>query len=587
MSTSRGPSISAVAWIVLFVAIAGRLPALASFFAQDDFGFLARAAGHAEVDGWPVRPLSTVLYWKIMWSSFGLDAPAYHGFALLLAGAQAVLTLRIGMRLGLGLAGGTVAGLICAASPAVVLPIAWASATAELLAAVLALAALDLWLRGGSLITPFLAAVLALSSLLAKESALGAPGLLALAMGWYVPEEPHPLRRGRWLLLGLLLLVSTAIGLQVWRAFPHGEGTPYELGGARVVGANLLTLGGWLLSPVRFSPPDLWSLRALGLIGWLAWVAFALRRWGRGQRDVAFALAWALASLAPVLGLRHHLYPYYVLPAVAPLGWSLGIAAQEAWNRWGPRTEGSPRAALSLVATSLLVAVLAWSATRDRMTRRLEDGRIADPILRRSGIAAQVHRTLTDLLRAQPVVEVAVLQATTVEVPEELELPAAGAVFVQSPVFASLGGFRGLPVLLPPGVRGRWVGELDGLDPDAQVLLDSGQPFLHVLGPVENARLYSALIAVSAGQYERGRHDLWSVAGPIGSRVRFAYRADSLPIEPEHLDAEAPGFVRYLMETPSPESGRILRLFEQLYEAVRERKLFDEPWGEPIGERYR
>lgn len=103
------------------------------------------------------------------------------------------------------------------------------------------------------------------------------------------------------------------------------------------------------------------------------------------------------------------------------------------------------------------------------------------------------------------------------------------------------------------------------------------------LGDVDNARIYSALIAIAAGQVARGRHDLWSVVGPLGSQVRFVYDPDALQVDPEHLKQQARPFVELLIEDGTPSSGRILRLFEQLFEEVTGEALIRPAWGEPLG----
>jgi hypothetical protein len=93
-----------VVWTVVFVAVVGHLPALASFFTQDDWSFLAKGAGIVAVEGWPARVVSNVLYWKLTWPLFGLNAAPYHGTALLLAAGLALMTARLALRFGLSAA---------------------------------------------------------------------------------------------------------------------------------------------------------------------------------------------------------------------------------------------------------------------------------------------------------------------------------------------------------------------------------------------------------------------------------------------------------------------------------------------------
>ena len=147
-------------------------------------------------------------------------------------------------------------------------------------------------------------------------------------------------------------------------------------------------------------------------------------------------------------------------------------------------------------------------------------------------------------------------------------------VFLGSPVYVALRGDLGLDLLSGPDVHARWITHVDDVPPEGFVFLDAGGPRLLPLGPPENAQVYAAMIAVAAGQFERARHDLWSVIAAQGTQVRFAFDPAVLPIRPEELDAEADDFARWLVaRADDPTNARILRLFEQLYEHVRGKEL--------------
>lgn len=570
--------VATLGWTCLFVAILGHLPALASWFAQDDWDFLARAVGTAPTPDWPIRPFTTVVTWEVFHTVFGLSAAPHHVVALLLLGLCAVLTVRIGARMGLGPAGAALAGLVVAITPTAIRPIAWASAASELWAAFFALLALDLWThpRRAELL-PFLGAVAAGLSLASKEAGLLLPLALALASRWWPSDEPARIRRARPILLAALGVAAAITAWRVAQAFRGGPLGAYALAGPDEILRNLLLFGSWIAGPPSFPGPERLAALAVGGVLWAGWGAWALRRHRQGSRLSLFALLWALGSVLPVVGLASHLEPYYMVLAVPAFGWwigdLLGSRLEEPVARL--RHPVLPLLGLAVVAT----ASSAW-VTHSTMSARLPDGRLADPILRRGAIAADVARLLHRIPDLGDHPQVAVLQATRVRMPEGMELPEDGEVFVTSPVHTALRGETGLQVLLPEGTRGDWVTRLDGLSVDALVLLDAGDTRLRVLGPVENARLYSALIAVSAGQFARARHDLWSVLGKLGHEVRFAFRPDALPITPAELDSQAPDFVRFLQQDREPSSRRILKLFGQLYEAVRGRSLVDEDWLE-------
>lgn len=560
-----------LAWLFVFAAVLAHLPELRGWFAQDDFDSLARATGSMPSADLLIRPFSTVWSWKLLHAFFGLEAVAYHAVALLAFAGLVLWTLRVAARLGLGRVAMATAGLWTVATPFALRPISWASASGEIWAALFALMALDLWALPASSRRPWplAAAALALLSLASKESGLVLPLLLLLAQKAWPARDAPQARRARRLALAGILLASAITAWTVARHFAGGELGAYALDLAKIP-RNLARAAIWYLSPFAGHPPEVrgW-MQVAGLVFWALWALDAWRRSRQGEHATSFSLLLTLGSLAPVLGLATHFESYYLLLGGCGVGWWLGMWVE----RCLPKTFDNARVLVVLLL--VVVGACSWRS-QTTMSARLPDGRLADPILRRESIALQTRRQLQSIPTLDTTPMVAVLQATRVDFdadPDE-------TVLLATPVVQALHGEVGLRVLLPEGVDGRWVPHLDGLPLDTLVLLDVGDEHLRILGPPENARLYSALIAVSAGQFPRARHDLWKVLGRVGDQIRFAFDADNLPIRPDDLDAEAEPFVRFLEAENQPSSGQILHLFAQLYEAVRGQPLLED-WLSP------
>ncbi len=581
----------ALLWALAFGAVIAHLPALSGFFAQDDWTHLARGAGLVSTAALPARPVSSVLYWKLLWPLLHLSSPAYHGLSLLLWMTCVLLAARVGVRLGLRASGAAIAGLVVAGTPVAILPLFWVSASSEILACGLALAAVDRWLAGGRR-NGIAAAVLAGLAALSKESALGLPLLLgALALRGEAGVRAGRTRRLLVACVAAPAAVACAAGLLVAHALPHGLHDAYALGGPATVLRNLGVFGGWLVSPWRFALFYSPLLPWVGALVWGLWSFAALRAWRAGERLGGLALWWALLVVAPTLGLLSHVYPYYLLLAVPAWGWMLGLllqgpaeqllaalatpAAPKAATPAAPKASPTTLAAQAVALVALLVAAgatasLGWSATQATLTTRTSEGLQAEPIAARASIAAGVARQVRGL-RLLGTSRLAILQATTVEVPDTLRLRDRGVVIAGSLVYGAMDGAVGFSLLVPRGAKVQWTSHLDDLPGDTVVLLDAGDAFLRMLGDVTNARLYSALIAVAAGQFTRARHDLWTVSELGGGPVTFAYNAQKLPIPLQHLDDAAPAFEAMLRQEGSPASYRVLNLFQQLARAVRGR----------------
>ncbi len=590
-TTRGGPGFGA---LIALSAVVSHLPALRGYFLQDDWPHLARATGRLALGSDLARPVSRILGFGLGHLLLDLQAAAWHAAALVAWAAASMLVYRLARRTGLGPLGAGVAGLVAAATPAVTIPVFWASASAEIFATLFSLAALERWMspRAGSAAA---AVALALLSVFTKESALVAlPVMLALwtgvdplrpaasgspegtpAPGTRAPRKARNPRLAAGA-LAVIALGSIAAGTLVWRAMgPSTSYDPYALGGVRLIAMNLGVLGAWLASVTGFAPVSTPALPTLGLGLWVAWLAFAAWRWRKGERVALWWWGWSLLSLAAVLPLLRHLQPYYLLAAVAGWGWTVGRAVELLW----PSAQGGGRRGRWALGTAaVVVALLGFSTTQQKLTARDAGGLLRDPLARRSAIAYEVHH----LVRSLPLQEgqtLAVLAATYTNWPRQI--PAAQAQRLNSQVYAAIDGPVGLSVMAPSGVAVRWDSHLDGLRGDSLVLFDDGGPRLRFWGDLANARFYSALVAVAAGQFQRALHDLWVVGGS-GTRREFVYDPDLLPIPPESLDENAQAFLHYILEHEErpPTAQRLVLLFQQLYHAVRGRPLALEATGD-------
>jgi len=288
-----------------------------------------------------------------------------------------------------------------------------------------------------------------------------------------------------------------------------------------------------------------------------------------------------MLAVVPVLPLRDHLYAYYLTTSAPGWGIALGCWAANSRAARSANAVTQDRMRATFVVGSLALTAISWTATHRQLMSRNEEGILRDPIVRRSSVAAEAKR-LIDGLPLRGTEELAVLQATRMEIPEGTELP-DGEFVASTELFGALNGPRGLQLLVPDGTNVRWSAHLDGVSHGSFVVLDSGGPSFRPLGQVENARMYSALIAISAGQYSRARHDLWNVVTQSPKQIRFAYEKGNLPIRESDLKLEAPEFVRHVLETPASSTrSAILDLFAQLYEAVLREKLVETPWDDTL-----
>ncbi|MFT5316393.1 MAG: hypothetical protein ACI9UK_002239, partial [Candidatus Krumholzibacteriia bacterium] len=218
--------------LVVFLSVGlSRWPALESYWCLDDWGQLARSAGMlAREPGLPARWLSQDLWWTLTWPLFGLNAVAHTVLRLLLHGLSAVIIARIARQSTGRPNTGLIAGCLFAASPVAFTPLYWASGIQELLAGVLALAAVERWWFGGTK-RWILATGLGIASILAKEPGFGLPILFAMTLWWGYRKQDIKPQFGSLLAIGALLVAVGYESVALFQRFSTGEADPYNTGG--------------------------------------------------------------------------------------------------------------------------------------------------------------------------------------------------------------------------------------------------------------------------------------------------------------------------------------------------------------------
>jgi hypothetical protein len=577
---------AAALWILVFAAVLGHFPGLGFDFSGTDFEGLARGAGLEEASRLPLHPWTAVGTWSLWWRVSRSDPSIPHGMSVLLVALIAWLVARIGARVGLTRAGAVLAGTLVLLGAQTGYAVAWTSASAELWALFFALAALGLWMAGNERRDPPLAAVLLGLSLASGDLALVLAPVFWMAWRWFGPtRESGAVRRGRVALLtgvGILAVISWIRLLQV----PFDPLSMSTRAGGLDASAPLVLLyqlgsSAW---PWPFAP-SMSAARILGAVVLVGAVLVVFRTRRQPAPRLRFALLWTAATLAPILLLPGHARNTGALAPAVGLAWAAGALLGPALETGLYRLRSRVQIGDALVLILLLLAVgPGWAMIRSSALGQTDgSGRLVDPVLQSAVITAGVREQITAVMNTeQPPAQVAFLQATRIQLPEGVETPADQELIFASPVYTAIAGGNGPRLMLAGRATVRWTGLLDEVSPDAFVFLDSGDDRIRPLGPVENARIYAALIAIAAGQFDLARHELWSVAGAQGARVRFAFDPDHLPISPRELDAEASSFALWLKREDSPSSLRILRLFASVYESVRGQPLIDEGWGEPL-----
>jgi hypothetical protein len=551
---SRRPGPIAVQAACLAAATLGRLPALGAWWNQDDWGLLGRAADLVPTAaGLPIRFLSQDLYWRIMYPLFGLDPDPYSWSRLLLHGLTAALTARIAWRANLSAPAQLAAGLLVAATPLAFTPLYWAAGVQELLAATLALAAVERWLAGGRA-NVVVTLPLAAGSILAKESGLGLPLLLA-ALATTGSGARGGSRCSVGVVLGAIALTALVEAALVARHFAAAPDTAYAVSAAAIP-RNLAAYGRWLVAVGgRFAPNLTPPAAALGAAVWLAWSGWALARLRRRDRLPAAALLAALLALAPVLPLRHHAYPYLAYAAAPAAALTAATLIPRSWRLH------LPLALLLIIAAT----VYGTGTMRLRLGERTAAGLPADPLVRRTALAFASARTFSGLPwsvagadRGEPPT-LLLLQPPRAGTAAAIAERLGGGWVSGSELYAALAGAAGPRLILDanaPGTRIAWVNSVPDTTDAAIVLADGGHRWLH-WGHARDARLYLALAEIARGQFARARRSLLVTAGRAGEQIPFAYDPDQMLEAPDRVLAQKEAFVDFL--TVGWQDGRYTR----------------------------
>ncbi len=553
--------------LVAAAALLGRLPALGAWWNLDDWGLLGRAAGLIGGDGaLPARILSQRWYWDLTWPLLGLNADAHAIVRMLLHALAAVLVTRIAARAGLGSLGRLVAGLLVVASPLVFTPLYWAAGIQELLGAVLALAAVERWLAGGTRRNILLAVFLAALSMLAKEAGLGLPVFFVLMLMTGVGPRPAD-RAFAWGLCVLLTPVAIAEGMLLLQHFGTDAGEAYTLGGPLQMGANLGRMGWWLVTPGPLLSPVLSPLQATaGAMVFVLWGLWGVARYQQGSRLALLTFLAALISLVPALPLQRQLHPYLGYVALCAGAIALGSALP---RRLKPRTPW-------LTGLALLGAAWAFLGMEVRLKQRDAQGLPADPVVRATALSWQSSRMLTNL----PLEEgqsLIFLQIPRTRRQWEMTGRMGPNWVAGTHLHESLGGAIGPRLVLRDRRTVRWVNALDNTPADAFVLCEQGPGFKH-WGRTPNAAFYAALASVGMGHFERARKDLVRGAALNRKTVAFAFDPGQMVVRPGVVLARKEEFMDWtvglLDGTASPqEVGGLQEMFLQLLSACTGRSM--------------
>lgn len=513
------------------------LPVLGSYWNQDDWGLLGRAAGLLQGAEFPARLASQVLYWQLLYPICGLGPDPYAFTRLLLHGASAAVVARLAARGGFGGPAQMVAGLLFAATPLVFTPLYWASGVQELLAVFCALAALERWLAGGrpNLLAACLLAVLAM---LSKENALGLPLLLA-AMLWRGRVTGRVGRGAAWLAIVFLVVIAAGESVLVLRHFDTGTGQAYAFGPWYRSAANLAMYGWWLLTPgpvfaARFST---W----MGLTGWALWVlwgTWVVWKWRHGDYWPAACCLGAVLALLPALPLDTHSYPYLALLSGAAGALTIASVLPRHWTL----------RPLLLVLLVFLAAAWAWGGTTYRLKLRDQEGLPADPLVRRTAVAYEAIRTLQALpatAKAGPMRHVILLQPPLARPDAELAARLGKHWVAGTLLYNALDGAHGPRLMMPDSISVKWANNLDGAPLDAFVLVDA-ETHLLPWGRTPQALLYLGLTEVAAGQFGRARDHLLRAALVSDETIPFFYDPDLMLAPATAVQARAAAFREFL-----------------------------------------
>ena len=410
--TDRAP---ARAWIpaaaIVALALAASLTGLGNDFTYDDRAIILENARVHSLDSWwgmfgegywpppksadVYRPL-TILFFAVQWAAGGGAPAVFHAVSVLLYAAVCVAVLGVAREvLPKAPRAAWTAAALFAVHPVHVEAVANVVGQAELLVALLCVAAVLLYLRAREHGTPGRGTIAALAAMyagacLAKEHGFVLPALLAAAEICLVRRE-EPWRR-RLPALAPLALVLCAVGAAYLAARTAvlggvaGGVSPAFVGlpAADRVWTAVGVVPEWVrlfLWPARlssdYSPQQALLREALDIgalpgLALLAAAALAIAATARRRPVIAFGLLWVGIALAPVSNI---LVPTGVLLAertlfLASAGAMLAVVAAASWVIDRRFDEALPRAVRATIAAAvalLLVAGAARSALRQRV----------------------------------------------------------------------------------------------------------------------------------------------------------------------------------------------------------------------------
>jgi hypothetical protein len=380
-----------VSWALLLAAIGviAWARVFTTWFAQDDFRWLLRAAEHGSLPLGTPRVLSMSLYFRALFALVGARPAAYHAVGLALHLATGLLLFRVlARRLPAPAAAGAAAVFLT--SPALFDALHWVSAIAELMCG--ASLALTTWLLLGRTPTSRVRSWLAVGAyalaLGSKEIAVGAAPVLA----WFQWRGGGGDRGARTLVTLALAALAAAMASGAWET---GAGAPYALAPR----AALLNLPAFAAAAAaggvawREASDLMWGRTALAQVGgWVVLAGWLAALIARRSAPAWLSFAWFLGVLAPVLALERQFYFYYLYCALPGLVASVAfLLVGRAPGDMGGRLPRAAGWALAAVAVAQVVAVEARA-----MSRLPSMPLPTDFVLRRSVIA---RNATTDLAR--------------------------------------------------------------------------------------------------------------------------------------------------------------------------------------------
>ncbi len=486
---SRSESLVGTALLAIAAVFVFR-GALGLYFAQDDFGGLARATG--------VLPRHSVLWRYISVQSFMdlfyplfRDRPwPYHVVSFTLHAANVGLLFALLSRR-FSKAASFVGASFFAMHPALFTALYWLSARADLLATTFALCTVALALRAGRL--RWLAIATFALSLLSKESMITLPAIIGL-LGWRKAigrpsSTAKPSIAGAVdPLVGVLCLISASyaaylalprtVGITI--GFEKDAAYAFDFGGGLV--RNLLTYVGWTADLAMLRPglrfvdrenPDLFPF-AIAVLVAAALLCFwpALRR-----RGWLIGFGGFLLLLLPVLPLRNHAYHYYLyaplmaaglcVAALADVLLSLKPAARPTALRAKAKSkagQGAAQIPRRSTVTPWIVAGSCWVLLRcngARLVGQMESrpspvypGLRGDPIVDRALIAERAIKGLRQA-RIPPGTELVFVMRDRIALSARImrgsgeEPPPPEAVYPETNVQAALFDGIGVRALVP------------------------------------------------------------------------------------------------------------------------------------------